>query len=209
MPIFNATYSFVALLSVSVLLCSVACQNEPQTDQPISLELNTLTTRVYTGDTVMLFLKGNINNDAVTWNIPAEQRNDSFIWVVQRITTDSIVQPVSATLKSQSISRLFSIINRAYRDSVVSFSRTVLPLMQANCNFSGCHGSGSRAGRVSLHNYDSILFYSVIPYEAASSKLYYSLIKTDPLRVMPPAGKLHAYKIESVRLWIEQGAKQN
>ena len=209
MPIFNATSSFVVLLFVSVLLCSIACQNKPQTDEPLPLQLNALTTRVYTGDTVILFLKGNTSNADVTWNIPVTKRNDSFIWVVQRIAADSVVQLVSATVKSQTTSISFSVMNSAYRDSIVSFSRTILPLMQANCNFSGCHGSGSRAGRVSLHDYDSIRLYSVIPYEAASSKLYYSLIKTDPLRVMPPAGKLHGYKIESVRLWIEQGAKRN
>jgi Planctomycete cytochrome C len=115
---------------------------------------------------------------------------------------------IKATYQKQQSTVQLKITKKAFQQPVVSYAQTIKPLLANNCNFSGCHANGSRGGKVELSVYDSVKT-SVFPFNADASKLYFSLIKTDPLRVMPPAGKLHADKIQSVWLWIEQGALNN
>ncbi len=91
------------------------------------------------------------------------------------------------------------------KDSALVFNKHILPILVGNCNFSGCHGNGSRAGRVSLENFDST-FKFVNRYQPMNSLLYLSLIKSDPLRRMPPAGPMNNGRVEMIYKWIEQGA---
>lgn len=90
----------------------------------------------------------------------------------------------------------------------VNFSTQVLPLFVKNCNFRACHGNGSKAGNVELSNYANTM-EAVVAYKPEQSLVYISLIKTDPLRRMPPAGPLHQPQVDLVRKWIAQGAKNN
>lgn len=90
-------------------------------------------------------------------------------------------------------------------DTAISFNQTIMPLLVANCNFNGCHGSGSSAGKTNLSNYAEVLKHVTI-FQPQKSILYTSLLKPDALRRMPPAGPLHLYKINWVLKWIEQGA---
>lgn len=118
---------------------------------------------------------------------------------------DSTPLWITATDGRNSVSKGLIIVKRSKQDTPVSFKQTIMPLLEGNCNFKGCHGNGSRAGKVSLEGYDSVIAF-VIRYQPTRSLLYQSLIKTDPLRRMPPAGPLHAYKIGHVYAWIEEGA---
>lgn len=124
------------------------------------------------------------------------------------IETDTLEAIITAAYMNQYARLKIPISKQAFQQPAVSYTQTIQPLLINNCNFSGCHANGSRAGKVELSSYDSVA-KNLIPFNAPASKLYYSLIKTDPLRVMPPAGKLHADKIQSVWLWIEQGAQHN
>ena len=121
---------------------------------------------------------------------------------------DSTWVTLYAKTSTQTTSSKILLVKSQPTDSVISFAQIIQPLMVANCNFNGCHGNGSRAGNVELSSFDSAVKY-VIPYQPNQSLLYTSLIKSDPLRRMPPAGPLHAYKINWVSKWIEQGANNN
>lgn len=146
---------------------------------------------------------------ASKWTASIGTIDNTGNWIApSHIETDTQQATITATYSNQNTTVRIAVSKQAFKQPSVSYTQTIRPLLTNNCNFGGCHANGSRAGKVELSSYDSVL-KSVIPYSADASKLYYSLIKTDPLRVMPPAGKLHADKIQSVWLWIEQGAINN
>lgn len=133
---------------------------------------------------------------------------NGYYYAPSTLLKDSTPVWITATDGNSQISMGVLLIKRSAADTVISFSQVIMPLLVANCNFKACHGNGSRAGKVSLEGYDSVMLH-VKPYQPKSSLLYQSLIKTDPLRRMPPAGPLHGYKVNFVYAWIEQGAVRN
>jgi hypothetical protein len=134
--------------------------------------------------------------------------NTGRIIAPAHIDLDTVLATIVAVYQKQQTSIQVKMTKASFKQPPISYTKTIQPLLVNNCNFSGCHANGSRAGRVELSIYDSVRA-NLIPYNAAASKLYYSLIKTDPLRIMPPAGKMHAASIQSFWLWIEQGARNN
>ena len=124
------------------------------------------------------------------------------------ILTDSIQISLDITDGARQTSAIITLVQSDVNDTVISFNNTILPLMIANCNFKFCHGNGSNAGKVELSAYDSVVKV-VNMYQPKTSLLFTSLFKQDPLRRMPPAGPLHAYKIDYIKKWIEQGALNN
>ena len=110
-------------------------------------------------------------------------------------------------LNKKNIAKI-KIFRRDINDTLIRFNETVFPLLVSNCNFTACHGNGSSAGGVSLISHQQIL-NTLIPFQPEKSSLYLSLVKSNALRRMPPAGPLHAYKIIQVKNWIEQGALNN
>ena len=93
------------------------------------------------------------------------------------------------------------------------FENDVLPIIASNCAISGCHGNGTASDGVSLENYNSIVNTGDIRTgNPGGSDLYEVITETDPDKLMPPpsSGKsLNAQQIETIRLWIDQGAKNN
>jgi len=124
------------------------------------------------------------------------------------ILTDSIQISLDITDGARQTSAIITLVQSDVNDTVISFNNTILPLMIANCNFKFCHGNGSNAGKVELSAYDSVVKV-VNMYQPKTSLLFTSLLKQDPLLRMPPAGPLHAYKIDYIKKWIEQGALNN
>lgn len=162
------------------------------------------------GDTLIFQLRA--NNQPVTadsWTTTLGNIDNTGKWIAPtHIETDTIIATVVAAYQNQQNILEITVTKKSFQQPAVSYAQTIQPLLTNNCNFSGCHANGSRGGKVELSVYDSVRT-SVIPFNADASKLYFSLIKTDPLRIMPPAGKLHADKIQFVWLWIEQGARNN
>ena len=108
----------------------------------------------------------------------------------------------------------------------VSFNNDVKPILTASCL--ECHdgsGEGSEKSGFSLKDYNSLMkgtkFGSVIvPGDSVSSTLYRLIAhKADPEIQMPPhhdttlaEGKvdpLTLVQIETIKMWIDQGAKNN
>ena len=89
----------------------------------------------------------------------------------------------------------------------VYFVNDVLPTINANCAFSGCHGGGSAQDGVDLSTYNGIM-EQITAGNAFSSDLYEAITDNDPADVMPPSpyNPLSAEQIATIRDWINQGA---
>lgn len=92
----------------------------------------------------------------------------------------------------------------------VSFKQHVQPILLRHCV--GCHGG---SGGLFLDRYETVMQGSVrgpviVPGEPDQSELYLR-ITGQKQPAMPPAGnrKLQPEHIETIRLWIAQGAQEN
>lgn len=91
----------------------------------------------------------------------------------------------------------------------VYFVNDVLPLLQSNCAMSGCHDNASSADGVRMTDYRNIMD-EVDAYDAAGSKLYRVINRTDNERMPPPPrAPFTAAQKALIQKWINQGARNN
>lgn len=91
----------------------------------------------------------------------------------------------------------------------VYFVNDIMPLISSNCTMSGCHDNITHADGVNLTTYNKIMGY-VRPGDAANSKLYKVIIKTDGDRMPPaPMAPMTTAQKALIQKWINQGAKNN
>jgi mono/diheme cytochrome c family protein len=91
----------------------------------------------------------------------------------------------------------------------VYFVNQVMPLISSNCTMSGCHDNISHADGVNLTTYSKIMKY-VQAGNAANSKLYKVIIKTNGDRMPPPPMPAFTTAQKAlIQKWINQGAKNN
>lgn len=92
----------------------------------------------------------------------------------------------------------------------VYFQNQILPLLVSNCAMSGCHDVASHQEGVITTNYTNIR-QKVVPFNPSQSKIYKSIIATDPDDRMPrpPAAPLTTDQKNLIKKWIEQGALNN
>ena len=88
-------------------------------------------------------------------------------------------------------------------DSVnVSFTRTVLPILLANC--SSCHSSTAQTHGIILDNYENVRIF------AAEGSLYGAITRNGEYAPMPyNAPKLDACSISRIHNWILDGMQNN
>lgn len=91
-------------------------------------------------------------------------------------------------------------------DGEVCFESSVLPIFVSSCAMSGCHDATSREEGFVLDSYVNIVRKGINPGNASSSKLYKVLFENGEDR-MPPDGSLTQAQKDSIKLWINQGAK--
>lgn len=93
----------------------------------------------------------------------------------------------------------------------VYFVNDILPLLNANCAYSGCHDAVTAADDVILDSWRNVVNSAdVIKGNAEESDLYEVLLKTGEKRMPPePNSALSADDIEKIRKWIAQGANNN
>jgi len=84
--------------------------------------------------------------------------------------------------------------------SPVTFSGTIWPIMQTSC--SGCHGSTSPSGGVSLTDYNSIAV-------AASDGSLLNSLKGNNVTRMPLGSSFSACRIRQFEIWINNGYLNN
>ncbi|MFT5512689.1 MAG: cytochrome c5 [Bacteroidia bacterium] len=93
----------------------------------------------------------------------------------------------------------------------VYFVNDILPIIVSNCAKSGCHDAISPEDDIDLTTYDKIIKNGEIrPGDASESKLYEVLLKSDPDKIMPPPpATITPEQRNAIRIWINQGAKNN
>jgi hypothetical protein len=101
--------------------------------------------------------------------------------------------------------------------STVSFAADVLPILQAACAFSGCHGStGVAQAGLRLASYEQVMAGAdsgavVLPLNGPESRIIRSLRGTLQGTLQMPLGAppLAEISIESIEDWIDEGALDN
>ena len=95
-------------------------------------------------------------------------------------------------------------------ERVVSYNRDIRPILSENCFF--CHGfdKAKREADLRLDIEAGAKESAIIAGNAKASELFKRITASDPDDVMPPADSVYKLKpeqVETLRLWIEQGAK--
>ena len=98
----------------------------------------------------------------------------------------------------------------------VFYSKDILPIIQKHCIT--CHAEeNEHPSELFMDSYESLMRggrhgKTVVPGNATESLMHRKLLPNPPFgRMMPPSKKLKLSEeqIETIRLWIEQGAKKN
>lgn len=95
-------------------------------------------------------------------------------------------------------------------ERVISYNRDVRPILSENCFF--CHGfdKDKREADLRLDTEAGAKESAIIAGNAKASELFKRITAKDPEDVMPPSNsayQLNPEKVETLRLWIEQGAR--
>ncbi|HZT30544.1 MAG TPA: c-type cytochrome domain-containing protein [Bryobacteraceae bacterium] len=91
-----------------------------------------------------------------------------------------------------------------------SFARDVLPIFESNC--SGCHASNVKMGSLDLDTFEGLMKGGnngtvIVPGKSAESRLYL-MVTGQAAPAMPLSGKKLAQgEIETIRKWIDAGAR--
>jgi hypothetical protein len=88
----------------------------------------------------------------------------------------------------------------------ICFEKQVLPIFISNCAVTGCHAA--TGPQQPLDDYPSI-FKSVIPYKPDESASYGAIISSREKKRMPPGQPLPLELRTIIRVWIEQGARND
>lgn len=93
----------------------------------------------------------------------------------------------------------------------VSYSHDIAPVIISNCAQSGCHGTVSPA-KFALLSYDDLMTYTAIkPGSPDGSDLIKVItsLRSDDVMPQKPYNPLTDQQIQTIYLWIGQGAKNN
>jgi len=99
----------------------------------------------------------------------------------------------------------YDVIDDETNNDNVSYQSDIVPLF-AQCV--GCH-NGTTPPNLDTNSYSNLLNSYVIANNADASTLYKSLLGIDGVSLMPPGSKWPDSKINLVKNWINQGAKDN
>lgn len=91
----------------------------------------------------------------------------------------------------------------------VSFAQHILPIFNDHCNMSGCHNTGGISPDLTEANaYFELTLTGMVKAEDPDNSPLYIRMNSNS-KPMPPQGKLADGLVQTVRLWIEQGALEN
>ena len=93
----------------------------------------------------------------------------------------------------------------------VSFSKDIVPILNANCNVSGCHSSGGVKPNLSADNaFGSLDNGGYLDKGNATNSSVYLWLTGKKSTTMPPNGPNNPSNINQLMLaWIKQGAQNN
>jgi hypothetical protein len=81
--------------------------------------------------------------------------------------------------------------------TVSTFSGEILPIIQANCQASTCHGAGQADGNGELLNYEDVQIFM------EDGKFRTALLVT---KEMPQDGSLTSCELDLIEKWLDAGA---
>jgi mono/diheme cytochrome c family protein len=124
----------------------------------------------------------------------------------------------NGTLGALLLAGVVLVVLTACGGSTVSYSRDIKPILAANCL--SCHqagGAGYEASGFSMATYEDLMQgtrvgHMVIPGDSAGSNMLVLMEgRADPSINMPHGGMdpVSKAEIETIRRWIDQGAKEN
>lgn len=124
-----------------------------------------------------------ISNDGVQTVIRAVSLIDSAVYAESRIT----------------------LLNSS--NSMLCFTRDILPVLSANCGMSGCHDANSQKGGLDCTTFSGTE-RSTRPGNARSSRLYTAITQFNVNNRMPPspAPALSPSEVLKIGKWIDEGA---
>ena len=95
----------------------------------------------------------------------------------------------------------------------VSYGKQVEPLFLNGCAYTGCHDSETRAGGLSLENFQETLDSDpnvIVPGDTARSKLIWSIEGKNAMARMPlDRPYLNTNQTNGLKQWILEGAQNN
>lgn len=109
----------------------------------------------------------------------------------------------------------FSSLKKSDRGQA-SYERDIEPIIQLRCK--SCHtlgGEGNRKSGLNLNSYDGLMAGTkqggdlIVPGSAETSSFMIMVTRKDHLRMPFGSSPLSDDKIRVIRMWIEQGAKNN
>lgn len=134
-------------------------------------------------------------------------KHDSFIMDDDMLPMDTI--PVDTTMTDTTM--VDTTMNGVPCDpDLVYFELEILPLLNSNCAFSGCHDAASAEDGVILESYETVMATAdVEPYNLNDSEIYEVLVDDDIDDRMPPSptAPLTSDQIQLIGTWILQGAE--
>ena len=91
----------------------------------------------------------------------------------------------------------------------VSFSGDVIPILNTNCNYSGCHATGGVAPDLTAE----VAYYSLVNGYVNTSipeeSILFKAIQGSGAPLMPPGGQMVLDNRKIIYDWIRTGAKNN
>lgn len=83
----------------------------------------------------------------------------------------------------------------------ITFSKTIFPLLQTNCI--GCHKVGSASGGILLDSYAHIKTY------IDNKKIMGAINYVSGFAAMPPSQKMNDCQLKVIKIWVDNGAKND
>ncbi len=102
-------------------------------------------------------------------------------------------------------SLIFAGILPAQTPAKVDFAKDVLPILRQNCV--GCHGPAQQSSGMRLDRKSAVISRrGVVPGSSDNSFLFHRITGNAYGMQMPPTGPLRPEQINTVKMWIDQGA---
>jgi uncharacterized membrane protein len=125
-----------------------------------------------------------------------EQKNLIWTWIQQGADNSPVCTPTIITTGGGTVST-----GSGCNPANVLFATTIKPILSANCI--GCHSGNTISGGVDLAT------HAGVQVVAQNGKLVHAVAQDGQATPMPQGGKLQACDIQKIKVWVEEGYKNN
>ena len=135
-------------------------------------------------------------SDSGLFTAPANVSPDGSTTVIEAVSQLDSTQFTQATI---------TIYNPI--DSMICFTRDILPILSSNCGMSGCHDASTHAAGYNYNTYGGFS-KSIVPGNARGSRTYTAITQFNVNNRMPPppSQALSPNQVLKIGEWIDEGA---